>query len=247
MKRCICVILQARITSTRLIAKVLMKICNKTIINLIIERLRQCKKVDDIILAIPNTNQNDILEEYAKKLGCHYYRGSENDVLSRYYQTANHFDVTDIVRVTGDCPLIDPILVDLMIEHYLKEKVDYAAIGVEGNFPRGLDAEIFSFETLKKANIEAQRDYEREHVTPYIYEHPELFKIRFIEAEKKLRRPEVRLTVDTQEDFNLVRQIFKNLYEEEQLFYTEDVIDFLDSHPELLSINAHVSQKKLGE
>ena len=224
-----------------------MKICNKTIINLIIERLRHCKKVDDIILAIPNTNQNDVLAEYAKELGCHYYRGSENDVLSRYYQTANYFDVTDIVRVTGDCPLIDPMLVDLMIEHYLKEKVDYGAIDVDNNFPRGLDAEIFSFETLKKINIEAQRDYEREHVTPYIYEHPELFKIRFVEATGKLKRPEIRLTVDTQEDFNLVREIFKNLYKEHQLFYTEDVIDFLDSHPELLSINARVSQKKLGE
>jgi len=247
MKRRICVILQARTTSTRLTAKVLMKICNKTIINLIIERLRQCKQVDDIILAIPDTDQNDVLEEYAKKLGWHYYRGSENDVLSRYYQTARQFDISEIVRVTGDCPLIDPRLVDLMIENYLKEKVDYTAIGIEGNFPRGLDAEIFSFETLEKVNIETQRDYEREHVTPYIYEHPELFKIRFIEADKKLRRPELRLTVDTQEDFNLVREIFKNLYCEENLFHTEDIIDFLDSHPELLSINAHVSQKKLGK
>lgn len=247
MKRRICVILQARITSTRLTAKVLMKICNKTIINLIIERLRQCKKVDYIILAIPNTNQNDVLEEYAKKLGYDYYRGSENDVLSRYYQTANHFDVTDIVRVTGDCPLIDPILVDLMIEHYLKEKVDYVAIGIEGNFPRGLDAEIFSFKTLEKVNTEAHHIYEREHVTPYIYEHPEYFKTKFIEASGKLIRPELRLTVDTTEDLKFVKEIFKNLYKEKQIFYTEDVIDFLDSHPELLSINALVSQKKLGE
>lgn len=242
-----CIILQARMISKRLPGKVLMKICNKTIINLIIERLRQCKKVDDIILAIPNTNQNDVLEEHAKKLGCHYYRGSENDVLSRYYQTANHFDVTDIVRVTGDCPLIDPILVDLMIEQYLKGKVDYAAIGVEGNFPRGLDAEIFSFETLKKVNIEAQRDYEREHVTPYIYERPESFKIKFLEASDKLKRPDLRLTVDTKEDLNLIRIIFENLYNKDKVFYTEDVIDFLDSHPELLSINALVSQKKLEE
>ncbi len=247
MKRRICVILQARIISTRLTAKVLMKICNKPIIHLIIERLTHCKKIDDIILAIPDTNQNDVLEEYATKLGCHYYRGSEEDVLSRYYQTARQFDISEIVRVTGDCPLIDPILVDLMVEHYLKEKVDYAAIGVEGNFPRGLDAEIFSFETLKKINIEAQHDYEREHVTPYVYEHPEFFKIRFDEATDKLKRPEIRLTVDTQEDFNFVREIFENLYYEENLFHTEDIIDFLDSHPELLSINAYVSQKKLGE
>jgi spore coat polysaccharide biosynthesis protein SpsF len=247
MKRRICVILQARITSTRLFAKVLMKICDKTIINLIIKRLSQSKKIDDIILAIPNTNQNDVLEEYAKKIDCHYYRGSEEDVLSRYYRTARQFDINEIVRVTADCPLIDPMLVDLMIDHYLKENVHYAAIGVEGNFPRGLDAEIFSFDTLKKVNIEAQNCYEREHVTPYIYEHPELFNIKFIEAPDNLRRPEIRLTIDTQEDFNLVREIFENLYKEDQLFYTKDVIDFLDRHPELLSINALVSQKKLGE
>lgn len=247
MKRHLCVILQARIGSTRLPAKVLMKICGMTMLNLIINRLSQCKKVDDIILAIPNSNQDDVLEQHAKKLGCHYYRGSEEDVLSRYYQAAIQFNVNEIVRVTADCPLIDPTLVDLMIEHYLKENIDYAAIGVEGKFPRGLDAEIFSFDTLKKVNIEAKNSYEREHVTPYIYEHPELFKIRFIQAPDKLRRPEIRLTVDTKEDFNLVREIFKNLYKEEQLFYTEDIIDFLDSRPELLSINAHVSQKKLGE
>jgi spore coat polysaccharide biosynthesis protein SpsF len=247
MPRRICVILQARITSTRLIAKVLMEICNKPMIYLIIERLKHCKKIDDIILAIPDTYQNDILEEYATKIGCHYARGSENDVLSRYYQVAKQFDVTDIIRVTADCPLIDPRLVDFMVDYYLIEKVDYVTIDVDKYFPRGLDAEIFSFETLKIVNMDAHQDYEREHVTPYIYGHPELFKIKFLEAEKKLTRPELRLTVDTQEDFNLVNEIYKNLYDKDKLFYADDVIDFLDAHPELLLINKFISQKKLRE
>lgn len=245
--RSICVILQARINSTRLPAKVLMEICNKPIIYLIIGRLKHCKNIDDIILSIPDTDQNYILEEYANKIGCHYARGSENDVLSRYYKTAKRFDVTDIIRVTADCPLIDPKLVDLMIEYYLTEKVDYAAIDTDKYFPRGLDAEIFSWETLEKTNIEAQQNYEREHVTPYIYNNPELFKIKFLEAEKSLTRPELRLTVDTQEDFNLVREIFENLYDKNKSFDIYDVIDFLDNHPELLSINKFVVQKKLGE
>lgn len=247
MKRRTCVILQARITSTRLAAKVLMEICNKPIIYLVIERLKHCKRIDDIILAIPDTKQNDVLEEYAVKTGCHYSRGSETDVLSRYFQTAKQFNVADIIRVTADCPLIDPVLVDFMIEYYLAEKVDYAAIDVDKYYPRGLDAEIFNFETLKKVDTEAHQSYEREHVTPYIYKHPELFKIKFLEAEKKLTRPEIRLTIDTQEDFNLVNEIFKNLYSEDKIFLTEDVIDFLDSHPELLLINKDITQKKLGE
>lgn len=247
MTRHTCVILQARITSTRLSAKVFMQICNKPIIALVIERLKHCKKIDDIILAIPDTNKNDVLEEYARNIGCHYTRGSENDVLSRYYQTAKQFAVTDIIRVTADCPLIDPRLVDFMVGYYLTKKVDYAAIDTDKYFPRGLDAEIFSFETLKKVNKEAHQSYEREHVTPYIYEHPELFKIKFLEAEKNLRRPELRLTIDTQEDFNLVNEIFKNLYSEDKIFLAEDVIDFLDSHPELLLINKEITQKKLGE
>jgi spore coat polysaccharide biosynthesis protein SpsF len=234
-------------TSTRLPGKVLMEICGRPIILHIIERLKKCETIDDVILAIPDTYPNDILEEFALKFGCPYFRGSETDVLLRYYYAAEQYKVSNIIRITADCPLIDSQIINQMIATFIYAQADYAAIGVEGNFPRGLDAEIFSFETLKKVNIEAQNYYEREHVTPYIYEHPELFKIRFIEAENKLRRPELRLTVDTQEDFNLVSEIFKNLYKEEQLFYTEDVIDFLDNHPELLSINACVSQKKLGE
>jgi spore coat polysaccharide biosynthesis protein SpsF len=247
MNKQICAIIQARMTSTRLPGKVLMEINKKPIILHIIERLKKCGKIDDIILAIPSTNESDILEKYARIWECRYFRGSETDVLSRYYHAAKKYSADNIVRITGDCPLVDPKLIEQMVEHFIDEQTDYAAIGIEGYFPRGIDAEIFSFKTLEKVNTEAQHIYEREHVTPYIYEHPELFKIRFIEAPDKLRRPEIRLTVDTQEDFNLVREIFKNLYIEEQLFYTEDVIKYLDSHPESLSINALVSQKEMRE
>jgi len=247
MKKQICAILQARMTSTRLPGKVLMEISEKPIMLHIIERLKQCEKIDNIILAIPSTSENDILEKYAKMYECHYFRGSETDVLLRYYHAAKKYNANNIVRITADCPLVDPKLIEQMVETFIDEQTDYMAIGIEGKFPRGLDAEIFSFKTLEKINTEAHHIYEREHVTPYIYEHPEYFKTKFIEASGKLRRPDIRLTVDTSEDFKLVKEIFKNLYKEEQLFYTEDVIDFLDSHQELLSINALVSQKKLGE
>ncbi len=247
MNRRIGIIIQARMTSTRLAEKVLMEICSKPVLQHIIERLRYCKTIDDIILAIPNTEQNDILEAYAKKIGCHYARGSENDVLSRYIRAAQQFNVTDIIRVTSDCPLIDPRLVDSMVDQYFTEQVDYVAIDVDNYYPRGLDAEIFSLETLKQVNMEAHQNYEREHVTPYIYGHPELFNVKFLKAEGKLARPELRLTVDTQEDFNLINEIFKNLYSEDKMFFTDDVIDFLDNNPELLLINKNIAQKKLGE
>jgi len=110
-----------------------------------------------------------------------------------------------------------------------------------------LDTEVFNFETLEKAYEEAKLDYEREHVTPYIYQHPNMFRLKFIEASGKLRRPDLRLTVDTEEDLKLIREIFKQLYRDGQIFYTEDVIDLLDKCPELIAINAHIRQKELGE
>jgi spore coat polysaccharide biosynthesis protein SpsF len=243
----ICIIMQARMTSQRLPGKVLIKISGKPIITLILERMRACNNISDIILAIPDTEQNDILEEYAKRINCHFFRGSENDVLSRYYRAAEAFNVDTIVRITSDCPLVDPKIIDEMIENYLNSSFDYLAVGIEGNYPRGLDAEVFSFETLKKVNTEAHLGYEREHVTPYIYGHPELFKIHFLEARGKLKRPDLRLTVDTEEDLQLMREVFRNLYNNEDIFSVEEVIDLLDEHPELKALNAHVHQKELGE
>lgn len=234
-------------TSQRLPGKVLIKISGKPILTLIFERLRACNNISDIILAIPDTEQNDILEEYAKKINCNLFRGSENDVLLRYYRAAEVFNVDTIVRITSDCPLVDPQIIDGMIEGYLNNAFDYLAVGIEGNYPRGLDAEVFSFETLKKVNTEAHFGYEREHVTPYIYGHPELFRIHFVEAREKLRRPDLRLTVDSEEDLQLMREVFKRLYNNENVFSIEAVIDLLDAHPELKAINAHVHQKELGE
>jgi spore coat polysaccharide biosynthesis protein SpsF len=155
--------------SQRLPKKVLLEICGKPIILHIVERLRKCKNISGIVLAIPDTAQNDTLKEFAEVIDCYCHRGSENDVLLRYYRAAEAFNVDTVVRITSDCPLVDPRLIDEMIEYYLNNTFDYLAVGIEGNYPRGLDAEVFSFETLKKVNIEAHLGYEREHVTPYIY------------------------------------------------------------------------------
>lgn len=247
MKKKITAIIQARMTSTRLPGKVLMNIEGKPMLWHVINRLRFSKKLDDIILAIPDTKENDILEKFVKDNKLKYFRGSEKDVLSRYYEAAKFFSVDLIVRITSDCPLIDPKIVDLVIEEHLNSTADYSSNSLKKTFPRGLDVEVFNFEILEMVYKEAKEDYQREHVTPYIYEHPEIFEVQNIEAKGKLRRPELRLTVDTKEDLQLIKEIYKYLYRPKKIFYTEEIIDLLNKHPELIKINIGVRQKNFKE
>lgn len=240
-------IVQARMGSTRLPGKVLTDVAGKPMLWHMLNRLKLSNKIDNIVLAIPSSVQNDRLEDLAKGLKLHCFRGSEEDVLDRYYKAAVKFGGEVIVRLTADCPLIDPRMTDRIIEEHLNSDVDYTSSGISRTFPWGLGAEVFSFDALERAYEEAKLDYEREHVTPYIYQHPNLFKIKAIEATGKLRRPDLRLTVDTEEDLRLIKEIFKRLYRDDQAFYTEDIIDLLDKHPELVAINAHVRQKELGD
>lgn len=240
-------IIQARMGSTRLPGKVLMDIARKPMLWHLLNRLNFSKKIDEIILAIPDTKENDILERFAKDNKVKYFRGSKEDVLSRYYEAAKKFKCDSIIRINSDCPLIDPKIVDLVIEKYLDSAVDYTANALERTFPRGLDTEIFNFRTLEKTHKEAKETYQREHVVPYIHEHPEIFKIQNVEARGKLRRPEFRLTVDTKEDLKLIRIIYKHLYKPKDIFYTDKIIDLLNKYPEFAKINAHVRQKNLKD
>jgi len=240
-------VVQARVGSTRLPGKVLKDISGKPMLWHVLNRLRLSTKIDSIILAIPDSKRNDQLEDFAKGLNLHHFRGSEADVLSRYYGAATKFGADVIVRLTSDCPLIDPRVIDKVIEQHLNSDADYTSNTIRRTFPRGLGTEVFNFATLERAHREAKQDYEREHVTPYIYQHPNLFQLKSVEATGKLRRPDLRLTVDTEEDLKLIREIFKRLQRNGQVFYIEDVINLLDKHPELAAINAHVRQKELGE
>jgi len=243
----IAAIIQARVTSTRLPNKVLMDIEGKPLLWYVINRLKSSKQLNDIILAIPDTKENDILEKFAGENNLKYFRGNEENVLSRYYGAAKKFGVDIIVRITSDNPLIDPKIVDLTIEKHLNSVADYTSNGLERSFPRGLDTEVFSFEVLEKSFKNAKEDYQREHVTPYIYDHPEVFKLQNVLAEGKLRRPELRWTVDTKEDFELIKKIYKQLYRPGKIFYSGEVIDLLDKEPELIKINVHIKQKTLKE
>ena len=239
----ILVIIQARMDSTRLSGKVLMNIEGKPMLWHVINRLKFSKKLDDVILAIPDTKESDILEEFAKENKIKYFRGSKENVLSRYYKSAKEFKCGIIVRVTSDDPLVDPKILDTIIEKHLSRKADYTSNNLKRTFPLGLDIEVFNFHVLERAYKEAKEDYQREHVTPYIYEHPEIFKIAYVENEEDLSS--FRWTVDEIKDLEFVREIYKRLYKKGEIFLMDDIITLLKQCPELMDINKDVKQKAI--
>lgn len=211
----------------------------------VIERLKSSKFINEIILAIPETKKNDVLETFCKKHDVKFFKGSEDDVLARYHGAAQKFNCDIVVRVTSDCPLIDPKIVDKVIKKHLKTGVDYTSNIFERTFPRGLDTEVFNFKILNKTFKEAKEKHQREHVTPFVWEQPNVFKIGCLKANRKLNHPEYRWTVDVKEDLKMIRKIFKILYKPNKFFSAESVIDLLNERPEIAEINAKVEQKKL--
>jgi spore coat polysaccharide biosynthesis protein SpsF len=229
-------IIQARLGSTRLPGKTLMTIEGDTLLGHLVNRVKACTLVDDIIIATTNRSCDDKIISFAKTHELAFYRGSEEDVLDRFYKTAIEFDVRTIVRVTPDCPLLDPKVVDLVINHYLKGNYDYVSNVLDRRYPDGLDTEIFSFQALERTWQEAKLPSEREHVTPYIYKHPELFRLFSVKkAGEDLSW--LRWTVDNAEDFQFVTKIFSKLYSPNKIFYMDDVVKLLAENPDLLEIN----------
>ena len=219
-------IIQARMGSTRLPGKVMKNILGKPMLWHMIYRLKWSKFIKKIIIATTQKKEDDVIVEFATANGLDSFRGSEEDVLDRYYQAAKKFGVDPIVRLTADCPLIDPKLVDKIIEHYLKnrDKFDYVRSGP--TFPDGIvETEVFSFNALEKAWREAKWASEREHVTPYIWKNPDKFRIYTVENDRDLSH--TRLCVDDEGDFYVVSEVFRSLYTEGGIFYLDDIPTFL--------------------
>ncbi len=235
------VIIQARMGSTRLPGKVLKKVLDKTLLEYQIERVQRAKLIDEIIVATTTSDNDHPIVELCQALSIPYYRGSEDDVLSRYYETANEFSIDTIIRLTSDCPLIDPEILDQTIELFLTDQFDYTANIVNRKYPRGLDVEVFSKETLKKLFKTAQKKGHREHVTTYIFDHLEDFKIGSLESTQN--NGHLRWTVDTNEDFLLIERILTALYPDHPTFLTDDVLDLLNRNPDWLSLNSSIEQK----
>lgn len=237
------VIMQARKGSSRLPAKVLKDLCGKTVLEHDVERIRQAKKVDDIIIATTTKPEDDAIVEVAEKCNAKVFRGSELDVLDRYYQAAKAFDVENVIRITSDCPLVDPFVIDEVIDCY--EKGHYDIITNVPNewetmsYPRGLDLEIFPFSWLEKAWKEATDPYDREHVSPYIYDNA---KTRYYYKYDK-DYSQYRWTLDTPKDWEVIEKIYQHFYHGKHDFYFEDIVKYMQEHPEIAMINADVKQK----
>ncbi|MSU00119.1 cytidylyltransferase domain-containing protein [Tissierella pigra] len=239
------VIIQARMGSTRLPGKVMMKLCGKTVLEHVITRVKQAKEIDDIIIATTVQGDDNFIVEESKKLGVKFFRGSEEDVLSRYYYAAKENDADIVVRITSDCPLIDPKRVDEIIRFYKKYKYDLVTNAgadlSQRTYPRGLDTEVFSFEELENAYIEAKKDYQREHVTPFIYEN----STNIFYYKNDIDYSKHRWTLDTEEDFELINRIYEELYNGKHNFYLEEVLELFKRQPNLFNINNYIEQKKL--
>lgn len=230
-------------TSTRLPGKVLKEVMGKPLLEYQIERLKKVKQADDLVIATTINESDQPIIELCKKLNINYYRGSEEDVLSRYYEAAKQYQADVIVRVTSDCPLIDPAVVDEVINNFRKStgKYDYVSNTLERTYPRGMDTEVFSIEALKEAYDKAVLTPEREHVTLYIYSHPEKFRLFSVKYKKD--ESSHRWTVDTEEDFILIKAILEELYPQKPDFTMEDCLELMVKRPELIKINQHVQQK----
>lgn len=236
------VIVQARMGSTRLPGKVMMDLCGKPVLWHVLERIKQCELISDFAVATTTLPQDDAISDFLSGIGVKCFRGDEKDVLSRFYHAALVYPADAIVRVTADCPLIDPNIIDRVIGRFLSSPCGYASnTGEKRTFPRGLDCEIFTFSLLELAFHEADEDYEREHVTPFMY----LKQKSIVTLENKYNYSDMRWTLDTTEDFQLIREIYRHFYRGRHDFYMQDVYSFLKQNPHLLELNRNVIQKEL--
>ena len=233
-------IIQARIGSTRLPGKVLADIVGHPLLWHVVQRARQARTLDHVVVATSVEPGDDAIAAFCTEVGVECFRGSEDDVLDRYYRVAKAHKADTIVRITADCPLIDPGVIDSVVDLFARSGADYASNVKPPTFPDGLDVEVFSFSTLDCVWKEASKRYQREHVTGYITENPDRFRRVNLTASRDLST--WRLTVDYPEDLELVRRVFEALYEPGRIFSFDQVVAFLDEHQELLGINSRFAR-----
>ncbi len=240
-------IVQARMTSTRLPGKVLKPVSGKPLLAYQVERLQRVEHADAIVLATTTNDDDQVLVDFAQVHDLAYYRGSEEDVLSRYHGAAQEAGADVVIRVTSDCPLIDPAVIDEVIATFTRAQpdCDYVSNALRRTYPRGMDCEVFSQKALDIAHAEAVEPADREHVTPFIYRHPDRFSLRNVEYASD--QSDHRWTVDTVQDFDLVSRMLEYLYPQHPSFTLEDCLALLTKHPDWARINANVQQKTLGQ
>jgi len=236
------IIIQARMGSKRLPGKVYKKILDKRLLEHVILRVKKAKLIKKVVVAIPDTKKNLVLLPIIKRNKAEFYLGDLENVLLRYIKAAEKFQIDPIIRITADCPLVDPLLIDESIKRYRKlpNKPDY--FFVEG-YPHGLgDIEFLSLKALKKSIQLTKNPWHLEHVMPFILEKPNLFDIKIVKAPSNFFRPKFRLCVDEKPDLVLARKIF-NHFKPREYFTTKEIMKHLDKNPKLVEINKNVKQK----
>jgi spore coat polysaccharide biosynthesis protein SpsF len=231
-------VIQARMGSTRLPGKVLMDVAGEPMVTHVVRRAAAIEGVGEVLVAIPDLAEDDLLAETLAHGGVPFVRGSAADVLGRFRLATEALGADAIVRITADCPVLSPEVSTLVVREFLRGSADYCSNTLERSWPRGMDTEVVSAPALFKAAAEAVSDADREHVTPFIWRHPNRFRLRSVTGAAD--RSSVRLTVDTEADLQLIRTLYAELGRE---FELSEIVDLLDRRPELRAINASVRQK----
>lgn len=229
-------IIQARMSSKRLRGKVLMQLAGIPVLEHVVQRIGYCKTINQVVVATSSDISDDDIETWCINHKVECFRGNLSDVLDRFYQAAKHYQAEAIVRITADCPVIDPAIVDEVVEGYQVGSFEF--YGLAGEFPDGLDCTVFSFSAIERAWNEAVLPSEREHVGPYIEKNPEIFKSGALVKFKRMSHH--RWTLDEPDDFKLLSFIFNELYEKGSIFYTHQIIKLLEINPEISNINSNI-------
>jgi len=235
--------IEARMSSTRLPGKVLLTAQGKSMLELMVERLRLVPSLTGVAIATTTNSADDIIATTAQRLGVDCHRGSEDDVMERVLNTARQVKADVIVETTGDCPLIDPGSVERCIQAWLAGGHDYVANVLKRTYPIGMDTQVFATDILADAFSRTDDVEEHEHVSLFIYRHPELYRLLNLEAEGRHLRPELRLTLDEPKDYELITWIFDRLYPANPAFGLDDMVALLDAHPEMAALNRDIRHR----
>ena len=236
-------IVEARMSSSRLPGKVLMEMSGKPVLGHIVDRLKRSKKVDDVCIATTLNPACDALVDYCESIGVSYFRGSEDDVLDRVLKAAYYAEADIIVEICADCPVIDPEVIDELVELYSHHKVDFVSNAIKRVHPLGLDAKVFSRDALLQVANSTDDPNDREHVSLYFYENPEKFKLFHLKDDRFLDEIHYRLTLDTTDDFKMINAVYDALHQNNPKFGLQEVVDFLRENQQILEINSFVKQK----
>ncbi len=243
-------IIQARMGSTRLPGKIMKELMGHPMLWHAVQRVRSAKKLNRVVVATTTNKEDDVVEQFCKENEIPYYRGSAENVLSRYCEAAKKFNADVVVRITADCPLISPEIIDQCVDVYFRSGCDYVSNGAppeNRTYIRGLDVEVFSFAALCRAFEQATEAYEKEHVTPYIWENKHgTYKIHPVLPAPPEYAKDYRLTVDYPEDFTLIEKVYAALYRKpSEVIPISEAIAFLDTYPDVAQLNAHCVQKSV--